>query len=935
MVVHGPGQVDQAVAELVQGPLGQPGGVRAEPGQPVLERAAARLDESVRVEHHRRVRGQRGHRVGTGAGQIGAEQHARAALEEVRPAVVAHHQRRRVARVGPAQPPGPALGAFEAAHHHGRHRGVADVPEGAVQAGDHGTGRGLLTPGEGAQHIADLGHVRGGGQIVPDHVADHHRHRAVRQREGVVPVPAHLRGVRGRFVAGADIHAEDLRHRRQQVPLHVLGDPALALVELGVVHRETRPAGDVVDQGQIGRAERPLLVGAADGERADDPPAGAAHRPQRGDHRRVHAGGAEEVLLDLGERGVRRHRVVLGAHQDGGPAAQRLGERHPGGPGGRGQRAEELLHVDVLAVPVADHGDPAHLALLADQVDHRPVRQSGHDQADQRPQRLVGVQGGGEHGGGLGDQGQPVGHVRGGGTGALGGQVRRLEEEDGAARFTRIGEGRHQAGHGDDTAVAAGEPLGARQQGLAAEEGLGEAAGGALERGAVLGAVQMVVGVAADQLGGAAAEQLLRPGADRGDGARPVLDEDAGLQGVEELPQQAGVGLRGVGRAAVACHVRAPFSRASRSLRSSRVRAPRSPGSPARARAAIRGPAGSGRYAGGGAGPDAPVGAGTGCPPPLISRCAGSGGLGLGGVHVHVLLAGQAHHLGHHGVGHRAQDVAVAVHALVAGELHGGAEADGDPAGAGQSRAAGLELVGADHGEGDDRGAGHQGQPGDAGAAAVQAAVGGAGALRVDAEDAAVLQDPAAGHQRGDPAVRAVPVDRDHADAGEEPGHQAALDALAGDVLVLADEEDLAFADQRQDERVDEGEVVAGEDHRTVAGDVLRALHPRAEHQAHDRSENRLDERETGQLTLRSHAIDGEVCAGEDITRGQGSGAHRPVRGARPRAPGSRPRAPLRPARYAKSRPPRGPCAAVRRSPDRTPEFRRGYPVRHVAAPTI
>ncbi|AJE86739.1 hypothetical protein SLNWT_6363 [Streptomyces albus] len=116
---------------------------------------------------------------------------------------------------------------------------------------------------------------------------------------------------------------------------------------------------------------------------------------------------------------------------------------------------------------------------------------------------------------------------------------------------------------------------------------------------------------------------------------------------------------------------------------------------------------------------------------------------------------------------------------------------------------------------------------------------------------------------------------------------------------------------------------------------MLRALHPRAEHQAHDRSENRLDERETGQLTLRSHAIDGEVCAGEDITRGQGSGAHRPVRGARPRAPGSRPRAPLRPARYAKSRPPRGPCAAVRRSPDRTPEFRRGYPVRHVAAPTI
>ena len=153
---------------------------------------------------------------------------------------------------------------------------------------------------------------------------------------------------------------------------------------------------------------------------------------------------------------------------------------------------------------------------------------------------------------------------------------------------------------------------------------------------------------------------------------------------------------------------------------------------------------------------------------------------------------GQPHDLAHHRVGHGPQHIAVAVHALVAGELHRLAEAHRHPAGARQPLAAGLELVGADHRERHDGRAGHQGEPGDARTAAVEPAVGGAGALGVDAEDPALLQHPAAGHQRGDPAVPAVPVDRDHADAGEEPGHQPALEALAGDVLVLADEEDRA-----------------------------------------------------------------------------------------------------------------------------------------------
>ncbi|MDQ1030748.1 hypothetical protein QF035_008330 [Streptomyces umbrinus] len=116
------------------------------------------------------------------------------------------------------------------------------------------------------------------------------------------------------------------------------------------------------------------------------------------------------------------------------------------------------------------------------------------------------------------------------------------------------------------------------------------------------------------------------------------------------------------------------------------------------------------------------------------------------------------------------------------------------------------------------------------------------------------------GHQRRDTAAAAVTVDRDHAAAREEPGHQPAFDALPGDVLVLADEEDLPVAEERHDHRVDEREVVAGQDDRARARDALRTLHPWAEHQAHDRSEHCLDEREAGQRALRCQGIGISLC---------------------------------------------------------------------------
>ena len=86
----------------------------------------------------------------------------------------------------------------------------------------------------------------------------------------------------------------------------------------------------------------------------------------------------------------------------------------------------------------------------------------------------------------------------------------------------------------------------------------------------------------------------------------------------------------------------------------------------------------------------------------------------------------------------------------------------------GQRPAGGLQREHADQPDRDDRDAGLERHAGDAGLAAVEPAVGAAGALRVEAEQLAALQDAEAGAQRRLAGRAAGAVDRDHADAGEE-----------------------------------------------------------------------------------------------------------------------------------------------------------------------
>ena len=123
------------------------------------------------------------------------------------------------------------------------------------------------------------------------------------------------------------------------------------------------------------------------------------------------------------------------------------------------------------------------------------------------------------------------------------------------------------------------------------------------------------------------------------------------------------------------------------------------------------------------------------------SRALAASLLGLAGVEVDVLLAGEPHDLVHDLVGDRAQDVAVVLHALVAGEVQRRAEAH-DRTGEGAELLAGRgDDVGADDGHRDHGHLGLQRQPGDPGLAAVEPTVVRAGAFGIDAEQVALLED--------------------------------------------------------------------------------------------------------------------------------------------------------------------------------------------------
>ena len=147
----------------------------------------------------------------------------------------------------------------------------------------------------------------------------------------------------------------------------------------------------------------------------------------------------------------------------------------------------------------------------------------------------------------------------------------------------------------------------------------------------------------------------------------------------------------------------------------------------------------------------------------------------------------------------------------------------------GQPGADRLELLGAGEADRDDRDAGGQREVGDAGAAAVEPAVAGAGALGVDAERLAAAEHLERGVEAGD---RGLACRRGRPAASRcprtTPAAAAPLTPVAGEVVGLGEEGDLARHHDRDDQGVGEAEVVAGQDHRHRCAARSRARSPSA-----------------------------------------------------------------------------------------------------------
>src|SRR5206468_3696769 len=127
---------------------------------------------------------------------------------------------------------------------------------------------------------------------------------------------------------------------------------------------------------------------------------------------------------------------------------------------------------------------------------------------------------------------------------------------------------------------------------------------------------------------------------------------------------------------------------------------------------------------------------------------------------------------------------------------------------AGQAGTDGLDVVGAEHADGDDRYAGRPGEPGHPGTAPVEPPVGRAGALRVDGDETAGLEyrdSGVEGRQRRPPATALHP---DRAQPADHRAGEPAAKSAAGEVLGLGPERDVPGRDRGEEQLVSDRQVV-------------------------------------------------------------------------------------------------------------------------------
>ena len=226
------------------------GGDGEQPGQAVVERRVAALDQSVGVEDD----GGAGLRATAwccrGRVRGHAEEHVRRPLQQAWPsrrarAAAGAGDRRWTSAASRAAPGAAAGGSSTRATTRGGQRRDPGLAQRAVERAEHLVGIAVVQcRGDAPEHVAQLSRHGGGGPVVAGDVADHERRVTSGGDEGVVPVAADLHLLGRGPVADGDVEVLELRGIGQQGPLEALGEAARGpgLPPLGL------PAGDPVDR---------------------------------------------------------------------------------------------------------------------------------------------------------------------------------------------------------------------------------------------------------------------------------------------------------------------------------------------------------------------------------------------------------------------------------------------------------------------------------------------------------------------------------------------------------------------------------------------------------------------------------------------------------------------------------------------------------------
>ncbi len=289
-----------------------------------------------------------------------------------------------------------------------------------------------VEPGQGLRRRAQLTHDRRRGHGVPHDITDDQRDPAAGQRDRVVPVAAHPRGLRGRQVPGRQPHTRGPGQRLgQHGALQLVGDVRLPAVQHRLVDAERAVRGQLGRHQQVVGLERQPLRAAQEQGRADHPAPAAQRREDRvlpGRYDRLTA-----LAEQLGQRGpgggrVGEHRAHPAQHlvqrAAGAHLAQLGGERGQLGQRARlrlrlrleGGRQQHTVGVPLLRDPVGTAQPQHHRTggpLVADrqrvaQVDQDRVRERRHRRPAQAHHDLVQIEAAGDPPGGRAHEPQPV-----------------------------------------------------------------------------------------------------------------------------------------------------------------------------------------------------------------------------------------------------------------------------------------------------------------------------------------------------------------------------------------------------------------------------------------------------------------------------------------------------------------------------------------------